>query len=242
MKLISKLTILLFILSSCANNASLPGGYNIQLLPGKPTQTEISDQKITYLVPKTILTSKGIYGLNFENRRWGTDTKQEKIRTNFAGQMLEIERRTDNGTAGSSRIYNVLVTRSEQADNIVLEPKFESTKQDGLVLPFPLPEFDLLSYLASAKVNYNFEINSEFSVESIRANFKRSLNQNSSNAYRVDLPNAKVLVEVKIDPYRNGSKVLLNAELYNFKPENNTIDVSRAIIELEKYISNIINS
>lgn len=54
--------------------------------------------------------------------------------------------------------------------------------------------------------------------------------------------NASALMIIKIDPYRKGSKVLINIELFNMKPINNIIDVSKKISELEKYIQNIINS
>ena len=244
MKSIPSLIVLVFLLSSCSNKMTLPGDYKIQFLPEKATTKEITNLKVTYIIPQNVLSSKGINGLHFPNRHWGRDTKQEKILVNFDSRMLQIERRTDNGVAGSGLIYNVSITKVNESTNklIILHGESIRTYQDGLIMPFPLPDFDLESYLTSATVEHDFELNSEFPVESIRATFDRMLEKSGDNDYELHLSNASVSIRIKIDPYRNGSKILINAKLFSMKPMSNIIDVSKSISELESYIKNIINS
>lgn len=244
MKFILGSIILLFILSSCSNKVTLPGDYQIQILPEKSTEKEITNLRITYIIPKNTLDSEGIGGIIFSNRQWGRETKQEKISFNFNNNILQIERRTDNGLVGSGCIYNIKVTQTNELNNrlIVLQAESMNTYQDGVILPFPLPEFDLESYLISAKVKYNFELNSEFPAESIRANFDRMLEKSENNYYMFSLNEASILMNVKVYPYRNGSRIFIEAELSNMRAINNIINVTKNILALEKYIKNIVNS
>lgn len=236
--------IVLIILSSCSNKVVLPDGYQLQFLPEKAYIKEITDLQITYVIPKNILSSEGINGLNFQNRCWGMDTKQEKILVNFDNKNLQIERRTDNGVAGSGRIYKVSITKENESNNTLIRLRGESmsTYQDGLIFPFPLPEFDLQSYLTTAMVRYNFEVNSDFPAVAIIANFNRSLERFDPSNYILKLNYVSVLMKIKIYPYRNGSKVIIYAELFNMQPVNSVIDVNKNIFEFEKYIKNIVNS
>lgn len=244
MKITTYLISLFFLLSACSNNITLPNNYDIQLLPNKPSVTEITNLTITYIIPQRVASSEGIIGLNFPNSHWGRDTKQEKIIVNFDNKMLKVERRTDNGIAGSGRIYNINITKTNELNNriITLQPISMRTYQDGAILPFPLPEFNLESYLTSAVVKYNFELNSEFPAESIRANFDRILEKKSNSYYALHLNNGSAFIRIKTDPYRNGSKILINSELFNMKHTNGVIDVSKNILELENYIKSIVNS
>lgn len=157
--------------------------------------------------------------------------------------MLRVERRTDNGLAGSGRIYKIRITKTNEKNNriITLQPESMDTYQDGVILPFPLPEFNLEAYLKSAVVKYNFELNSQFPVGSIEANFNRVFGQ-PEDTYTLNLSNSSVLMQIRIDPYRTGSKVIIKAELLDMKPTSNVIDVNKNILELEQRIKSIVES
>lgn len=240
---ITHLILVLFILSSCANKMVLPGDYNIQLLPEKAVTQKITDLKVTYIVPQTIINSQGIGGLNFAKHCWGRDTKQERILVNFNNEILQVERRTDNGLAGSGRIYKIRIIKTNEQNNriIILQPESMNTYQDGIILPFPLPEFDLESYLTSAVVKYDFELNSQFPVGAIKANFNRMF-EKPGDTYTLNLSSSSVLMRIKIDPYRTGSKVVINAELFDMKPVSNIIDVNKNILELERRVKSIVDA
>ena len=95
------------LLSSCANKMTLPGDYEIQLTPEKGKIEQLGDIKISYLVPNNMLGSEDIDGLVFSSRQWGESIKREKILTSYGDTNLQIERRTDNGVAGSGLIYSI---------------------------------------------------------------------------------------------------------------------------------------
>jgi len=145
----------------------------------------------------------------------------------------------DNGIAGSGIIYTGNIIKQQKGVNnvITFETKSSSTYQEGLVLPFPVPRFDIKNYLESAKLDYNFELVSEFLADSIKANLRRSALYRSE----FNLSNASVLADIKVYPYRNGSKIIIKAQLSSMKPRNNIIDVSANIAELEKRVRDIVN-
>jgi hypothetical protein len=62
---------------------------------------------------------------------------------------MELERRTDNGVAGSGLIYSIDINKLNKGNDkvIALTPKTVKTYQDGVILPFPIPKFDLASYI-----------------------------------------------------------------------------------------------
>lgn len=48
-------TLLCFVISSCANKMTLPGDYDIQLVPEKGIVKNIDNIKISYVIPNNIL-------------------------------------------------------------------------------------------------------------------------------------------------------------------------------------------
>jgi len=235
-------TFLCFIISACSNKITLPGDYNIQLAPEKGCVEKIDNIKISYIIPVNVLKSDGIDGLVFKANKWGTDTKREMVRAHFDPTQMEVERRTDNGVAGSGLIYSIDIDKIDKDNNriITFNPKTVKTYQNGLILPFLLPTFDLTSYLASASVVYKFEMISEYPVNSIKANFDRILKSDSSS-YQLQLPDCIAVMEVKIYPYRKGSKVEIIANLSKMRPADSVINVSTKIKALEMRIKTIVN-
>ncbi|MDC0864406.1 hypothetical protein OAP56_00420 [Rickettsiaceae bacterium] len=239
--------LLLFVcilISGCANKMTLPGDYDIQLTPKDSEVKEVKDIKITYLVPRSLPNLQGINGLMFYSKQWGVDSKQEKIIPRFGDTGWQIERRVDNGTAGSGIIYiGNIIKEQKGTDNVVIfEAKSSSTYQEGLVLPFPIPRFDIKNYLESAKLDYNFELVSEFPSDAMKANLHRgALYRRAIDKYEFNLSNASVLADIKVYPYRNASKIVIKAQLSTMKSQNNLINVSANIAELEKRVRDIIN-
>lgn len=242
MKFRSFLMLLCFLILGCANKMTLPGDYDIQLVPEKAGAEKIDNIKISYIIPSNVLEPQGIDGLVFNTNSWGTDTKREMIKVHFNQTNMELERRTDNGVAGSGLIYSIEIDKLNKGNDkiITFSPKSVKTYQDGLVLPFPLPKFDLESYLTSALVVYKFEITSDYPVNSVKANFDRILKSDGSS-YQLQLSDCLAVMEVKIYPYKQGSKVVIIAELFEMKIVDNIINVSNKVKELEKRVKTIVN-
>jgi hypothetical protein len=180
--------------------------------------------------------------LIFNNKTWGTDTKREIIKLDFNQTNMELERRTDNGVAGSGLIYSIDINKLNKGNDkvITFTPKTVKTYQDGVILPFPIPKFDLASYLTSAWVIHKFEVTSNYPVDSIKANFDRMLKPYGST-YHLQLPDCLAIMEIKIYPYRQGSKAVITAEISGMKVVDNIINVSNKIKELESKIKTIVN-
>ncbi len=232
-------------LSSCANKMTLPGDYDIQIRPEKQTERNIGDIKIIYIVPDNIIDKKTIAGLFLGSKKWGTETKQEKIITSINNNRMIVERREDNGVAGSGLIYSIDVENILKGKNRVVTfiPKKVKPYQQGIILPFPLPTFDLRSYLASASVFHKFEVTSEYSQDAIKANFDRLLGTtNTYLKYNLNSNNFSAELKVKIYPYRTGSKMVVDSTMFDMKILNNVINVSDNIKELEKRVKQIVQN
>ena len=57
----------------------------------------------------------------------------------------------------------------------------------------------------------------------------------------VTLPDCLAIMEIKIYPYRQGSKAIITAEISGLKAVDNIINVSNKIKELESKIKTIVN-
>lgn len=176
---------------------------------------------------------------------------------NESGNVI-VEKRTHNGTIGSGAVYTVNETteRTSESNIVTYQPVKMSSYQQGLILPFPVPSMDIVDYLSNTQFKTKFEINSEYPSQSVKANFDRLMNKvrknfriygsNSKLAlddyYMLDVEGAKVVMLVESFPYRNGSKVVVNAVVQTQKSNNNVIDVDSIIKSVEAKIAKVINS
>ncbi len=233
---------LIFCIASCSNKMVLPGNYDIQLVPEKQIPTKLDNIKVTYIVPRNIKNEGDIEGLYLSSSEWGAETKREKIISSFGNGNMQVESRVDNGIAGSGLIYSIKVeSRAENDSTVVaLTPYHVKPYQDGLILPFPVPKFDLEKYLSSASVFYKFEFVSEFIPSSIKANFDRFLGSYGPD-YKLQTNDFSSHLNVKIYPYRNGSKVIVNSKIFNMKKSQGVINVSDYITTLSAEIKKIVN-
>jgi len=237
------LTILSFIL---LNLTGCSGG-NV-LIPAQNDVKEIKNIQITYILPPQVeeqpCTFNGLKFQTYNNR--GTETKIERLYVYSANNGLKVERRTDNGVAGSGVIYTIDANVISKSDNkiVTLTPKTQETYQQGLILPFPIPNFDIETYLSTAKLNYKFELNSDYQVASVKANFDRILGKSfdSRDIYKLVIEDEEFEIETDIYPYRNGSKIVITTTIYNKKSKNGVINVVTKIEKLKRQIEKIINS
>ena len=229
-------------ITGCFKDAErLTHGYKMQLSPEKQISKSIEHFKVTYILPKNAEHKKPFQGLVFNCKKWGDDRRRESILANYSGDIMIVERRVDNGVTGSGRVYEIKVEKKIGLDNIeiALIHKNERTYQDGIIQSFPLPDFNIENFFSTSYYEYDFEINSLYSVESTRANFNRILG--GGNNYKIKLANADAIFKVNIFPYRSGSKLHLESQIFNMKSSNGIIDVNKNIKELREKITNIIH-
>ena len=62
-----------------------------------------------------------------------------------------------------------------------------------------------------------------------------------ASTYHLQLPDCLAIMEIKIYPYRQGSKAVITAEISGMKVVDNIINVSNKIKELESKIKTIVN-
>lgn len=117
---------------------------------------------------------------------------------------------------------------------VTFTPKHQKTYKQGLVLPFPIPDFNIQSFLSSGALDYELELNSIYPADSIKANFERLL-------YREPLLQ-DALVETKVYPYKNGSKIVLYVSIYGSMSVDGVIDLNAKLAEIKKQIQRVINS
>jgi len=229
-------------MSACSKKMVLPGDYNLQLVPEKQVSAKIDNIKVTYIVPRNINSKGDLDGLFLSSSRWGSDTKNEKIISSFGNGQMQVERRVDNGVAGSGLIYSIKVESDIKGNNkiIALTPYHVKPYQDGLILPFPVPKFNLEKYLSSASVLHKFEVISEFNETSIKANFERLLSSYGSG-YKIKIGDYFAKLNIKIYPYRNGSKVMVESNISDMKESQGVINVDNYIKSLESRVKNVVN-
>lgn len=220
-----------------------------QITPKAPVSEKLTNaSSVTYRLPSNVKTD-----LPFERHsRFVNEGRFSRL--GYKGSdLIQVEHRIDNGTAGSGVVYEVS-KKVETIDGIAVvtfTPVSKREYQEGLILPFPVPELDIHSYLSNTQIKHKFEIDSEFPAQSIKANFDRlhrKVNARSfslydeiksdlklQDAYRLDLNNGAVAVlNVQSFPYRNGSKVVFDVVIQTRKHSDLIIDVVSIVKQIEE--------
>ncbi len=203
-----------------------------------------------------------ISNIEFDNLRWGRPTKQEKITTNEkTADSFKVERRTDNGTAGSGKVYRVSYQSDKSKDAMILKFKAISfsTYQQGLIMPFSVPDFseqELLEYISHQPLYLSLEFDSQYNTESIYANFMRLAEKVrfrqgekdpvTGKAYKdkfaLSTKYGKVNFSFEAYPYRNGSKAVIHMAVPGTFTSGNTVDFGEIIKEIRGQLEGIVNS
>lgn len=236
-----KLTLaaLILFLSGCA--------HEVPLLPEKNTETKaIHDIQVTFIIPKNIEPlNNTINGIDFLRYQDGTEGKIQKLDFNVTDNQMIVERRTDNGVAGSGIIYDVDLTMKKKLNNIVVtfKPVMQKPYQEGLVLPFPVPQFDIKQYLVEGVTSHKFELESAYPPETVKANLQRLLGDTQGGLYIVETENERITISAEIYPYKhNQSKIIIRSKIMNTRAINGTINVAEKLERLKKELNKIVNS
>lgn len=249
MSYILKISVLLVLVqltvSGCSQDmASKNFDINLQLTPDKPSERIVENERVSYILPTSMIANKNIEDvLQFRGFHNGRESKQEKLCISHNKNMLRVERRTDNGVAGSGVVYDIEIMQKVigSVTQVTYEIKKENKYQEGLVLPFAVPNFDIKTFLSMATTFYKIEFSSVYNVDSIKANFDRLLNQRGNNQYYWETGLANYDISIKFYPYRNGTKVVTNSSIKTH-PQKGDIDVNRAMNELKAKLEEVLNS
>jgi hypothetical protein len=226
----------------------LLGFYPMELTVIIPYDKEINQLKFT--------------NLDFNMEQGGNRSKQEKIIIrNKSNDSFMVERRTDNGVSGSGKIYTVGYTVEKNKDAMVNKFKALSFKtyQQGLILPFDVPEFteqNLLDYIVRQPVYLNLDLNSPYNTESTYANFMRLAEKARTFPGETDPVTGKVYKDkfvlankygkltfyLDIFPYHNGSKAVIHMLVPGTFTSANTVDFGKIIREIKGQLEGIVNS
>ncbi|MEI8654058.1 hypothetical protein P4S57_15885 [Pseudoalteromonas sp. Hal273] len=184
--------------------------------------------------------------------------KYDSIKTAESSGDFLVEKRVHNGTIGSGAVYTIKQSTERTADaNIVTyQPVKMTPYQQGFILPFAVPSIDIAAYLKNSQFKTKFEINSEYPSQSVKANFDRLMKKvhgrfriYGSNSklgledyYMTTVDGAKVVMLVESFPYRNGSKVVVNAIIETKKSNKNVIDVAEILKSVKAKVAEVTNA
>lgn len=241
------------ILAGCAGLTPQPA-QNVQLT---------NPQTLTVIIPNDKSVDAGkLTRINFDNRWGGNKEKQEKIMVgNKTSTSFSVERRTDNGTAGSGKVYYVNYSVESLNDSTVIkyQPTEYRTYQQGLVLPFAIPvftEYDLAEFLIKQPVFYNLEINSQYNTESTYSNFIRLVERTKfvpgekdpvtgkifKDKFALPYKGEKIYFSLESFPYRNGSKVIVHLVVPGTLTSDNLVDFGIILNDIRTQLENVANS
>jgi len=219
------------LLSGCATDS-----LHIQLTPDEDSLVVLKDKSETvYILP----SSFNVEDITFRsyNSKVSSST-YEKLFWYFEQDTLIVERRTDNGGSGSSVVYEIERKTLPDSHKVIFVPKLEKKHQDGLVLPYAVPQFDINLFLATTYYKHEFEVDSEYTAEAIKSNFKREFN----DKHVLDLDNARVEFSVEVYPYRKGSKAVIQLNIKTIPSHNSLINIEALYEKIELRLTSVINA
>ncbi len=242
-------------LAGCAGPQNAP-----QSAPLQPTPLAMSP--IEFIIPEdpSILTQhNGPEGIRLYDERWGVSTRRESIRLSFVGDDGVIERRTDNGVAGSGQKVRLKkhVTNISGLKRIKYTPYDTVSYQQGLMLQYPVPRFepnDIKEFFLSGGIRVKIEADSEFNPDSTYANFVRILKSRqygqrdpvSGKIYKQEfllpLRGKQVSLFLETYPYRNGSKAVAYCIIPSVETSANTVDFRLLLTEVREALSQVLKS
>ena len=234
------------------------------LLPGADESVQLTNPpQLVVLIPydKEISALKFTQG-SFDNRYGGRPTQQEKILVkNKTENSFSVERRTDNGSSGSGKVYNMTYSLEKAKDNMIFkyQPTSFKTYQQGFIMPFEVPSFpeqELIEYIAFQSVNLSLDLNSPYNVESTYANFTRLAEKVPfkrgekdpvtgkiyKDKFALSSKYGKVFFSLEAFPYRNGSKVVITMAVPGAFTGGNEVDFGLIIKEIKTQLDGIVNS
>lgn len=166
----------------------------------------------------------------------------------LAGGKLQFHRRNDNGVAGSGVLATVKYSVEESPTDVTM--KFDqaevSSYQEGLILKKAVPAFSLKEVLLGGSVYARFELDSDYAVDAVRANFKRlamlSGTPGGKETWRLTTPSGQQYVQVEFFPYRNGAKITASAVIVGRETSAGVIDFVKLLDEVQGAVRAVANA
>lgn len=236
----------------------------------KPSMVaQLNSPPLKILIPnETDVNAANYENLHFYRHLWnrsyanGNMLQEDLIREwRLPNDSIEVERRTDNGVAGSGIIYIVDYSVSTTTDNTIidLKPVNYRTYKQGLIMPFPVPSFtegDLIHYLLEDTIRYTMEVNSKYDPQSIYGNFMRLAKSASygegekddvtgdiiKSRFYLPYKDHRIYFSLKTFPYRNGTKAIIHLYIPGILTSPNTVDFAKIIKGVKSQIESIVNS
>ncbi|GEM76681.1 hypothetical protein [Vibrio sagamiensis] len=211
---------------------------DVQLIPGKTDCMVLqSEPTVTYLLPQDYDIDK-IKFSNF-NKQSGEHTF-ETLEWSYDSDILRVERRTHNGITGSGVIYEVHRIVSPDKMSVTFEPKKVSKYQDGVAFPYPVPRFNINTFLSHSFYTHHFSVDSKYGPDTVKSNFKRLLTSIDRDEYAFELPGFRVISTIEVLPYRNGSKADVKVNIMTFSSIDNTVDLQEIYRNIENKITAVV--
>lgn len=161
---------------------------------------------------------------------------------------LQFHRRNDNGVAGSGVVANVKYTKQETPNEVVMtfEQTGASTYQEGLIFKKAIPLFSLKEVLLEGLLNIQFEVDSEFAVEAVKANFQRKAmlagTPGGREMWRLTTPSGQQYVQLQFFPYRNGTKITASASVVARETSPGLIDFVQLVQEVQASVRALVQA
>lgn len=221
---------------------------------------QLSNSTITVIIPndKAVDFSK-ITQIKFDNQWGGNKNHQDKLLVkNVTNNSFNVERRTDNGYAGSGIIYTVNYSiENNNNDTIVkFQPIDYKTYREGLILRFPVPNFteqDLTDYIVKQPVYYNLEMDSQYNTESTYSNFVRRVEKIQfqegerdpvtgkifTDKFVIPYKDKKIFFTLETYPYHNGSKAVVHLVVPGSITSDNVVDFGLILKDIRKQLEDV---
>ena len=229
--------------------ASLTACKTTPVKPATPLPADIAPT--TYVIPasKDLITANNgfVKDINFRGFSSGRSTAKSSLRFQNATQnSFIVHKRIDNGSAGSGIKYliNYDVNHTSSGYSVTMKPAQSTAYQEGLIGKFDVPSFnpnDLQNTIRNGSVFFKFEIDSQYGIDSVAANFKR-LSKKAGRGNFITNRDKEVPFQFKAEPYRNGSKVMLEVVIFAAETSKNTFDFGILEKEIKEKLTAIVKA
>lgn len=185
--------------------------------------------------------------INFRDSYSGSANAKESLRFQKAtNNSFMVHKRIDNGMAGSGIKYlvNYDIKQENNGYSVTMKPVYSTAYQEGLIGKFDVPTFgpgELQSAIRKGSVFFKFEIDSQYSVDSVKANFKR-LSKKAGRGNFITNRDREVPFEFKAVPYRDGSKVTIEVVIFASETSKNTFDFGILEKEIKAKLTEIVKA
>jgi len=229
--------------------ASLTACKTSPVKPALPLPADIAPS--TYVIPASqdlIMENNGLVkDINFRGFSSGSKNARDSLRFQKATEnSFIVHRRIDNGMAGSGIRYlvNYEIKQENSGYSVTMKPSQSTAYQEGLIGKFDVPTFgpeELQNTIRKGSVFFKFEIDSQYSVDSVKANFKR-LSKKAGRGNFITNRDREVPFEFKAVPYRDGSKVTMEVVIFASETSKNTFDFGVLEKEIKAKLTEIVKA